>query len=454
MGYDIEFVGRDAIVQGDTLAYTYQKTDTPRELTADRQQEGLNWGGSHNVLGDYIIYPYGSNNDLPEVVRDTVANNSLAPGILNKKTELLWGSGPQLYSEKIEGGQLVREWVQDPDVQAWLDTWDYESYLLEACVDYAHIQGVFTKYIQSRGGRIGRNFIHSLDNVGAHEARLASLKTATSNKPTHVIVNEWSVPGRPLIMPKVYDLFNFLKPFASANAILYSNMRSFCTDYYVIPALYGNLEWLRNSTAVPLILKAMSKNILGLRFHVRSPQAYWDAKEKELQEDCNKRQIEYKRSMLQELEAKTLKTIGDVLSGVENTGKFLHTKIIIEADGANILEHGWEIIVIDQKIKEFVEAQILIADRADMAVSAGIGLHGALGNVSARGKNDSGSEQLYALKNYMATGIDIPEMIVMKAMNYALKANFPGKGLKMGFYHIQPEKEQDVNPENRLKNNV
>jgi len=45
-------------------------------------------------------------------------------------------------------------------------------------------------------------------------------------------------------------------------------------------------------------------------------------------------------------------------------------------------------------------------------------------------------------------------MIVMKALNYALRANFPKLGLKMGFFHIQPEKEQDVAPANRLKNVV
>ncbi|MES2487122.1 MAG: hypothetical protein V4581_14390 [Bacteroidota bacterium] len=451
----IEYVGRDAIVQADKVAYTYAVSETPRELQqSNRQKDNLNWSTRNNVVGDYIVYPYGNNNDLPDQIKEVVSNNSIAPGILNKKTELLWGSGPKLYKEVFEDRQLIKDWQDNTTIQAWLDTWDSEAYILQGCVEYQHMQGIFSKFIQAKGGRLGNNFIHSLEGVGPHRARLASLRTTTDYKPTHVITNDWSFAGPQSLEYKVYDKFNFLQPFASKNAILYSNMHSFCTDYYVIPSLYGNMEWMRNSTAVPLVLKALSKNLLGLKYHIVSPQAYWDAKKDLLIENCVKMGQEYNDKMLHKLQEDTLRTIGDVLSGIENTGKFLHTIKIIEIDGNNILEHGWEVNVIDQKISDLVNAQVKIADRADMALSAGIGLHGSLGNISGRGTNDSGSEQLYALKNYMATGIDIPEMIVLKAMNYALKANFPGLGLKMGFYHMQPEKEQDINPEKRLKNNV
>jgi hypothetical protein len=50
-------------------------------------------------------------------------------------------------------------------------------------------------------------------------------------------------------------------------------------------------------------------------------------------------------------------------------------------------------------------------------------LHSALGNVSER-KSDSGSEQIYALKTFFKP-VDIPEMIIMKAINYAIKNKFP-----------------------------
>ena len=156
--------------------------------------------------------------------------------------------------------------------------------------------------------------------------------------------------------------------------------------------------------------------------------------------------------MLLDYQKQFLEKISVVLSGDENTGKYLHTTKSFTVEGTNLIEHGWEIKVIDQNIKDFVAAQIAISERADHALSAGLNLHSALGNVSQSGKSDSGSEQIYALKTFLQTGIDIPEMIIMKAINYSLKVNFPNKKLKLGFYHETPEKEQDISPKNRLIN--
>ena len=109
---------------------------------------------------------------------------------------------------------------------------------------------------------------------------------------------------------------------------------------------------------------------------------------------------------------------------------------------------------IKQNIKDFVSSQIQISEHSNRMLSAGVGMHPALGGAGESGRSDSGSEQLYALKNYLITGIDIPEAIVTKAINYALKVNFPEKDLKIGFYHLAPEKEEDVTPSKRIKNQV
>ena len=219
-----------------------------------------------------------------------------------------------------------------------------------------------------------------------------------------------------------------------------------------MPDIYGSLEWLNRSTSVPLIFKALSKNSINLKYHIISPQAFWDKKESNIKDNCVKAGVTYKNSMLLDYQKQFLEKISVVLSGDENTGKYLHTTKSFTAEGTNLIEHGWEIKVIDQNIKDFVAAQIAISERADHALSAGLNLHSALGNVSQSGKSDSGSEQIYALKTFLQTGIDIPEMIIMKAVNYALKVNFPNKKLKLGFYHETPEKEQDIAPKNRLIN--
>ena len=451
---NIEYIGRGAIIDTPDVAFTYQVSETPRDFYQLKDNtNNLDWNTKFNYIGDYLVYPFGANNDLPDIIKQVVQTNYIAPGILKKKTQLIWGLGPQLYKEKIENSVLSREWQEDSEIGDWLHSWAYEEYLLKACTDFQHIEGIFSRFELTKGSRIGKPFISKINHIYPDRIRLATAKTAQDRIATHAVATDWSFNTiHALTEYKVYPLFDFLNPFANKNAVLYSNMYSFCTDYYTVPDLYGSLEWLNRSTSVPLIFKALSKNSINLKYHIVSPQAFWDRKESEIQANCTQRGVTYKNSMLLDFQKEFLEKISIVLSGDENTGKYLHTTKSFTVDGTNLLTHGWEIKVIDQNIKDFVTAQISISERADHALSAGLNLHSALGNVSESGKSDSGSEQIYALKTFLQTGIDIPEMIIMKAINYALKVNFPTKNLKLGFYHVTPEKEQNIAPKDRLLN--
>jgi protein-tyrosine phosphatase len=80
-------------------------------------------------------------------------------------------------------------------------------------------------------------------------------------------------------------------------------------------------------------------------------------------------------------------------------------------------------------------------------------VHPALSNLSADGNLPSGSEQLYAFKLYLATGVEIPEGIVCRDINNAIRANFPEKNLRMGFYHDVVLTEEMTPTKERLRNN-
>lgn len=452
----IEFHGDNAIVNADDVSFTFETVDKPREFEGNRPRESsLDWTEDHYHIGNWRIYPYGDDNNLPKMIKDIVHNNDKAPGILKKRTQLLWGKGPKLYRESIINNEIVREWVDDAEVQEWLDSWDAESYIQKEAVDYNHIEGCLTKLYRGRGGRIGEPSIAKLEHVSIDKGRLASPFEVDTLVPSHAVVTDWNFnKASDLTKFKVYPLFDFLDPFKHKNAILYSNMYSFCSDYYTVPDIYGSLEWLKRGTAIPLILKALSKNSINLKYHVISPDYFWKQKRNDLMEECAKSKKEYKESMLLEYKSQFLKQVGKVLSGAENTGKFWHSVKYLEVDGTRIAEHGWEIKELPQNIKDFVEAQIKISEHASRATSSSLNVHASLTGTGDSGRADSGSEQLYALKNYLITGNDIPEIIVLKAVNYAIKANWPKKKLKLGFYHITPQKEQDVSPNDRLKEQV
>lgn len=453
----IEYSGNSALVTLDENAFTFETSEKPRDFEKYRSsEESFDWTNQEYLIENYRVFPYGSNNDLPSVIKEVVNSNALAPGILKKKAQLLWGKGPQLYKEELVNNNLTRTWVQDKKVQNWLDSWDYQRYLQECIVDFSHIEGTFTKYYMSKGGRVNRPSIAKLERVSADYARLATNEVVDRMaKPKFCIITDWNFKRVASIADyKVYALFDYLNPFRFRNAILYSNMYSFCSDYYTIPDLYGSMEWIRRSSAIPLILKALSKNSINLKYHVISPAKFWEEKESELKGAAKKANREYKAKELVVFKNNYLRQISKVLSGAENTGKFWHSVKYMTIEGHKIFEEGWEIKEIKQNIKDFVESQIKISDQANRMVAGGVGMHPALGGAGESGRSDSGSEQLYALKNYLLTGIDIPESIVMKAINYALKINFPEKDLKLGFYHLPPEREEDITASKRVQNQV
>ena len=143
--------------------------------------------------------------------------------------------------------------------------------------------------------------------------------------------------------------------------------------------------------------------------------------------------------MLEDFKDATYLKITTALAGHQNVGKMVTTDQFF--DEASNQWIGWKIEVLDQKVKDFIDAQIGIARRAALDTTSGLGLHPALSNLSADGNLPSGSEQLYAFKLYLATGVDIPEEIVCKDINYAIQVNFPGTLYKVGFYHeaVLPE---------------
>lgn len=453
---NIERLGNSALVESEQIVYSYEVAQAPRDFASYKTGEDtLDWADKDYHIGNMRIHPYGDRNDLPKQIQSVVQSNPDAPGSLKRKTQMLWGIGPKLYKEDFVENQSTRIWTNDSEVQAWLNKWDYEGYLLKCCVDYSYIEGAFTKFYRktsTKGNEINY-LISKLEHSSIDRTRLASEYEKYSSVPTHGVVTDFSFEHVNALMEmKVYRLFDPLKPFRDKTSIYYSNMHSFCADYYTVPDIYGALEWLRRSNAVPLILKNLSKHSMNPSFHIISPQAFWDRKKEELERNCENRGITYTDKMLRDYEDTVLQGISKVMSSEKNVGKFWHTKKALQVDGTNLLEHGWEIKKIDSSVRDFIKGQIEISDHASKKVSSAVSINPSIGGAGESSKVNSGAEQHYAMDNYLKTQNDISEMIVCKPLNMALKINFPDKDLKIGFYHVGVKRLEDTTPSERPEN--
>ena len=435
----------NAIVGDENSAFTFEVINPRENITSQNPWSPIDAFSSKGFVSryaDWNVFPFGSSNNLPVQIRNIVYSNSIVPGMMNRKLGLNWGKGPKLYAEEFdEKGNLVRKYQRNAEVEKWLKSWNWEKYLLKASTDFSFIESHYTKFIMKKGWRIGEPFVYKLEHIAPNKPMVVGKKET----PTHIILQNEDDVTRPFI----YPLINQEEGINAGISVMYSNLPSFCSDFFAIPHIMGTVPWIVQNTNVPIFFEALKKNAINIKYHITSPQAYWDAKRDELKKIAETSGVPYNEKQLKTFRTKILREIKEVLSGLENAGKFWHSETILQQNGMNLVEAGWKITPIEQNMKEVVESQISIASKSERSISAALGVHAALGGITSEGSPNSGSEQYYALNNYLQTGIDIPEMVIMEAINYAIAINFPEIDLKMGLYHDDAKMQQDMSKEQR-----
>lgn len=410
------------------------------------------WNDQRVTIGKYDIIPLGYNNDLPLEIMKVLDESYSGEGILGKIQGLQWGEGPRLYveEENEENGTLMRRWKIDKEVTDWLESFNAMDEIMKCHTDLTHGLGYFVKLKQNKAWRIGQpSFINELEHVSVSKARL-EWPGLDKDYPENIITGAFPYPR----IDKMYAY-----PIWKKNAKLrhpvymaYQSIYSFCKSAYSTPRFFGALNWMRLSNSIAPLLLNYNANASAISYHIESPQEYWDNVQEKLKNNCYAQGIEYSDKMLEDYKDKAFEDFSAALSGAENVGKFMHTQSSWNDEARNY--QGWKITPIDKKIKDYVDAQIAIADKGDSASTSGFGLHPALSNIIVDGKLSSGSEMIYALKGYISTETAIPEMILFGPWNDALKINFPGKNLKLGFFRNIVQLESQVTPNKRISESV
>lgn len=409
------------------------------------------WFEERMRIGSYEIIPMGYNNELPNELRDLLDEFYSGEGILGKIQGLQWGEGPRLYQEVYTpDGEIIRSFLFDKEVMTWLKSWDYENQILKCHTDLVHGLGFFYKVFRNRGYRVGdRAKIAKIEHVQIDKCRLEAPATET-DYPRNVIVG--SFPNPRIDTMRAYPLFDKQDVMRYPVSMGYSNIYSFAKSFYSTPRYYGAISFVKLASSIAPLLSAYNTNASAISFHIESPQAYWDTAKEKLEQNCSLKGIPYTDKMLEDYKDEAFRQFSAALTGTENVGKFLHTSSMFD-EVANDFA-SWKIVPLDKKIKDYIDAQIAIANKADSAATSGFGLHPSLSNIMVDGKMASGSEMLYALKAYITSETAIPEMILFAPFNAMLEANFPDKDVKLGFYRKIVMKEDQVSPSNRVVNNA
>ena len=414
--------------------------------------DSQNWDGDPVTVAGERVVPWGTDNNLPNNIRDLLEKNNLGPGVLDRKTGLLYGQGPMLYRINIVDNERVQEWLTDNEIQDWLDSWDYKEYIRSALVEYTHLQGVFSKYYAGKGVRIGKPWITRLECLHSSECRMVWPQNDSRRLEDvkYYLTGDFdSYRSRTFTR---YAKFDKWHPTEHETSVKYHSMRSFGRNMYAISCFYGSIPWLENANDLPEIIRHLNENMIAAAYVVHSPQEYWNQKEslvRAMHEDWKDEQV---FAEMERLRDEQTKKIADIMAGKKNAGKFFTCVDFVDSDGN---AHSWKIEPIEMNIDKYIDAQAKISRIADSSTTSGFGLSPALANIIIDGKSDSGSQMLYALKIFYGADTQIPEDIALEAINDAIRINFPHKkGIFLGIYRKVINKEDNVSASDRPSNQV
>ena len=410
------------------------------------------WDMDPVTVAGVRVVPWGADNNLPKNIRRILEKNNLAPGILDRKLGLIYGQGPMLYTLDVQENERVQNWIQDEEIQDWLDSWDYRGFIRHMLMEYNHLKGCFVKYHSGKAVRLGKPWIHSLECVPSADCRLVWPKNDSRNVDDieDIMVGDFDAYTNPSY--KLYPVFDKWHPARHEVAMKYHSMRSFGRNFYSISSFYGSVPWMADANALPEIIAYLNNNMIAAAYIVHVPQGYWQEKRNVIVDkhpDYTEAQI---TCMLDDVKETLARQIAEVMAGKNNAGKFFMCVDFIDLDGH---EQSWKIEPIEMNIDKYIDALAKISRIADSSTTSGLGLNPALANIIIDGKGDSGSQMLYALKLFYGADTQIPEDIALEAINDAIRINFPQKkGVFIGLYRKVINKEDNVTAGERATNQV
>lgn len=300
--------------------------------------------------GSSKVAYWGDSNDYPQQVVADARKNTIIPTALEKMAMLLYGGGI-LYGNLSYDEQGNEKFIPavDPVVDAWLKRTRANRYALEACLDMMWFRNVFPELVLSRD----RSQVVALTVQETANCRWEKQDETTGLTKNCYISANWTSnpsPDDPTQVTKVPTI----DPYFNAVEVLRGRRDSF---KYIYPTSFPSPDctqyqwcswhsiresgWLEVQIAIPEFKKALFKNQLSVKYHIKVDKKWWVWKYPDWESKKQEDRIE--------LQKKELKNFNDTMTGTLAAGRSIMSTYEV---GANGKEHwGWVIEAVDDKIK-------------------------------------------------------------------------------------------------------
>lgn len=353
----------------------------------------------------FKVAPWGSNNDLPQIVMEKIRRSDVVGSNLLFNIQTAYGLGikPMMRVGANKDGSPIFEDCQDPEVLAFFEDNDIEGYFLEQISDMFTFFNNCVEVMLNPDG----NKIVSLRHLEATHSRWGCIEKGAPGITKHYY-SIWK-DGQPdktqLTVTPVLSRFNTCANLEEMVKVSRSNRRfvmqiSMPTPgrtYYAHPYWWSIFEsgWYDLSIMLPMFKKALIKNELAVRYIVYIADEFW-------QEAAKRENISpADGEKMKELREREVKKITDFLSAEQSKGGTIIAPKKMMPSGNSVIDNKWiEIVPVDSKVKggEFLED----AEEASNIISYAMGVHPNLnGATPGKGRSSMGGtdkRELFMIK--------------------------------------------------------
>lgn len=485
---DIQMVGNMGCYLDDKNVFSFQLGTNPfSSLNSDdpgfsssplESFRDIQW---LHVKG-YNIAARGYNNRQCEELEMDIKKNRLLPSLINKQIKMLYGSGPAVYINKLKEGKMIREWVEQPAIYAWLNNWQeygaemsHTDCAMAMIRNYYFFRDYFVKHRMSLGKRIGRMPIACLEVLENKHCRLATTKKDIATETIlykdfqHIAFGNWQYGAA---KHKIYPKFNIRDIDKYQYAAISHHREKSIGDFYGCNETHqGTIGYIKGSNRTADFINSFLENSLAAKVHIIIPNAWIESKRRQITSLCsenkerqkkgekllqyNKIEIGtvFKESTLVQYLQEELRKLSKYLSGSGNQGK-AYSSISFKT-GQGHEEERWKIETVDLKYKEYITSLIEYDKRADEVLTAAVGLDSSISNISKDGViSKSGADVYYNYLIYLMQLTPDDEKC-SEPFNLAIRMNFPelySQGYRIGYFRQIPSRQEDVSPKDRLNN--
>lgn len=375
------------------------------------------------------IMTWGKDNDLPQQRELLISENNIVPALIEKKRNLLVGSGIMPYQYRYETQpdgstkKSMEEVEMPPQAEEWLNRevagmyhMSNKDYLCAAAGELMKHGVFFPEFVRSKDDQVlsievketkhlragkkndkGRITRYYWSGFWGKRIKTNSLETKTT-VPMDIYTGEDRKQAK-FILPVGDYLLN--------------------DGYYPIPTWWGSWEWVELANQIPQFHKSNLQNSYNLRWHIQIPVDYFFDYEKYNAATTEVEKQEVMKSAA-EREKAFMNDINKFLAGLNNVGRTVFTKY--ELDKALGKEYpGIKIEALQYDLKD--EALLKLFDKANTAQITSQGLHPTLANIETQGRLSSGTEMRNALLMWLIINTPGARAMILKPLELVKKIN-------------------------------